>query len=126
VRTMKVLGSLALVASITSCAGGPTSASATFDLVEYDVVGPSQLDPATKAIDVTNSGQYPHTLVITDLSGEVVAASSLISPGEGAELALDLEPGRYSFTCRIVVESPEGELIDHFEQGMTTSVSVTG
>jgi hypothetical protein len=122
---IKVLGQLALVASIASCVGGPTTASGTFDLVEYDVVGPSQLDPATKAINVTNSGEYPHTLVITDISGEVVAASSLISPGESAELALDLEPGRYSFTCRIVVESPEGELIDHFEQGMTTTVSVT-
>jgi hypothetical protein len=123
-RMTKVLGRLALVASITSCVGGPTTASATFDLVEYDVVGPSRLHPATKAIDVTNSGEYPHTLVVTDASGEVVAASSLISPGESAELAIDLEPGRYSFTCRIVVESPEGELIDHFEKGMTTTVSV--
>jgi len=120
----RVFAGLVVVAAITSCVG-PTTGPGSFDLVEYEIVGPSQLETATNTIEITNSGEYPHTLVITDVSGEVVAASSLLSAGESAELTLDLEPGRYSFTCRIVAQSPEGELIDHFEQGMSTTVSVT-
>lgn len=123
-RVTRVLFRLILVASITSCVG-PTAASGTFDLIEYEIVGPSRLDTTLNAIEITNSGEFPHTLVITDASGQVVAASSLTSPGESTELPLDLEPGRYNFTCRIVAQSPDGELIDHFEQGMSTTVSVT-
>lgn len=124
-KTRVVLAGLALVASVSSCADSTTD-SGTYDLVEYDIVGPSWLDPATSTIQITNSGEYGHTLVVTDMSGQVVEASPLISPGESAELTIDLEPGRYDFTCRIVVQSSQGDLIDHFEQGMGTTVSVGG
>ena len=124
-KTRLVLAGLALLASVGSCAD-PTAESGTFDLVEYDIIGPSRLDPATDTIQITNSGEYGHTLVVTDMSGQVVEASPLIGPGESAELSIDLEPGRYDFTCRIVVQGPQGELVDHFEQGMGTTVSVGG
>jgi len=124
-KTRVVLAGLALIASVSSCADS-TADSTTFDLVEYDIVGPSRLDPATDTIQITNSGEYGHTLVVTDTSGQVLETSPLISPGESAELTIDLEPGRYDFTCRIVVQSPQGDLIDHFEQGMGTKVSVGG
>ena len=125
-RMTTVVAGLVLAVSVASCGDDP-AASGTFDLVEFDIIGPSQLDPATKAIEISNSGEFPHTLVVTDVSGQVVAASSLISPEENAELTLDLEPGsRYSFTCRIVAESSEGDLIDHYEQGMGITVTIDG
>jgi plastocyanin len=116
---------LALIVAIASgsCTGGTTEA-ASFDLVEYDIAGPSVVD-ANDSISLTNSGEYPHTLVVTDQSGRVAASTALISPGAATEIQLQLDPGRYQFTCRIVAQDGEGNIVDHFERGMTLSVDVS-
>jgi hypothetical protein len=62
--------------------------------------------------------------VVTDSSGQVVAATDLVAPDENARLEVDLAAGVYSFTCRIVAQDSEGALIDHFESGMHASVRV--
>ncbi len=95
-----------------------------FDLSEFTISGPESLASGASTVEVANSGNLPHTLVITDDSGQVVAATDLIPPGETAALDVNLEDGRYSFTCRVVAENGEGEIVDHFEMGMSETVEV--
>lgn len=113
------------IAGLTACS--QTTAGDSYDLVEFAVEGPNELDPGTQSLKVTNSGHFAHTLVITDDNGSVVGTTPLIDPGDATELGLDLEAGHvYSFTCRIVVQTPDGELVDHYEEGMAKNVQVRG
>lgn len=77
-------------------------------------------------LEVENQGEYSHTLVISKHDGTVVSASAVIGPGEVSPLGVDLEPGTYELTCRIVVETEDGQIIDHFERGMHTEITVQG
>lgn len=120
----RIVIAIVIVAGLVSCSGDAVTDH--FELVEFAVHGPTQLDMGTEAVVVANSGTFPHTLVVTDSESRVVTASSLLQPGESVDLDLDLESGTYSFTCRIVVQTPDGDLVDHFERGMATSVEVTG
>lgn len=125
---MKRLARIVVIVGLLIGLVGCTAASAEkdFDLGEWEVAGPTELDVDTRSVGVVNSGSLPHTLVVTDSSGRVIAATDLIEPGAGAELELDLTAGTYSFTCRIVAQSPEGEIVDHYEAGMNKMVSVSG
>lgn len=114
----------ALLVAMTACSGSATTESG-FDLAEWQIAGPGEMSTDTNSVEVSNSGSLLHTLVVTNSSGHVVAATDLIGPGDSTELTLDLDPGTYSFTCRIVAQNPEGEIVDHFEAGMNTTVSVT-
>jgi len=114
-----------LLMALASCSGSTTTGSG-FELAEWRIDGPGEMSAGASSVDVSNSGTLPHTLVVTDSSGEVVAATDLITPGESAELTLDLDAGTYSFTCRIVAQDPEGNIVDHFEAGMNATVSVPG
>lgn len=114
-----------LLVALAACSGSAATESG-FDLAEWQIAGPGEMSADTGSVDVSNSGSLPHTLVVTDSSGNVMAATDLIGPGDNTELALDLDPGTYSFTCRIVAQDSEGEIVDHFEAGMNTTVSVTG
>lgn len=111
--------------ALASCSGS-TAAGSGFELAEWQIDGPGEMSAGKGSVNVSNSGSLPHTLVVTDSSGHVVAATDLIAPGDTTELALDLDPGTYSFTCRIVAQDPEGEIVDHFEAGMNATVSVPG
>lgn len=102
-----------------------TSSSAPgFALDEFSISGPENLPTGTQKLMVANSGELPHTLVVTDATGGVVAATDVIPPGEESAIQLTLEEGRYSFTCRIVAQNDEGGLVDHFEAGMSAMVEV--
>ena len=118
------LVTLALVLALCGCAGA--TAGDGFELSEFSIGGPGSLDAGVNTIAVTNDGKYTHTLVITDVSGRVVAATSLVEPGETARLDVDLAPGQYSFTCRIVAEDPDGNIVDHYEAGMSSLIDVAG
>ncbi|HET8739294.1 MAG TPA: hypothetical protein VFO17_06140 [Acidimicrobiia bacterium] len=117
---------LRLVAIVALIFGGCSSdvSGDSFDLSEFAIAGPSTIPAGSQSLDVTNSGEFPHTLVVTDSSGQVVAATDLVAPDENARLEVDLAAGVYSFTCRIVAQDSEGALIDHFESGMHASVRV--
>lgn len=121
-RTRRLLAVGAALIAMTGCTDA--AAGGSFDLVEFAVDGPATLSASPGSVEVTNSGRFPHTLVVTDSEGSVVAATSLVQPGDSAGLDLDLQPGTYSFTCRIVAQDSEGRIIDHFEEGMHTTVSV--
>ncbi len=114
-----------LLVSLASCSGS-TATGSGIELAEWRIDGPSEMPADTRSVDVSNSGSLPHTLVVTDTEGNVMTATDLIAPGDSTELALDLEPGTYSFTCRIVAQDPEGKIVDHFEAGMNATVSVPG
>lgn len=112
-----------LAVMLAACASA--RADRPFELTEFSISGPDVVSSGPSHIDLVNTGSFSHTLVITDQNGQVVAATGLIGPGESGSLDVDLDDGVYSFTCRIVVQNSEGELIDHFEAGMHTMVRAT-
>ena len=118
--------SLVLVAvlAIVSCQGA-TGSSAEIDLTEFEIhPSLSSFQAGTVALEVVNEGEYGHTLVITDAGGHVLSAGEVIEAGESSTLSIDLVPGNYFFTCRIVAQDDEGNVIDHYEMGMSADVTV--
>lgn len=120
----RLLGSVVLGALLIAGCSGDSADGASFDLREFAITGPETIVEGPQSVAVANSGAFPHTLVVTDSTGQVVTATGLIAPGESISVDLDLPAGRYSLTCRIVAQNDEGELIDHFEAGMHTTLTV--
>jgi uncharacterized cupredoxin-like copper-binding protein len=121
-RPVLVLTALALAA--VAC-GGPPASTAEVELTEFDVTLETPLLVAGQIeLEVENYGMFPHTLVVSNEAGTVVAATRLIMPGESTPLTLHLDPGKYSFTCRIVRTLPDGTIADHYQAGMATTVQV--
>lgn len=121
---MRRLAALA-VFLIVSCSGGAVGAG-DYQLGEFFISGPVTISEGTGAITVNNTGEFPHTLVVSTPDGSVMTATDLIMPGETVSLGLALEPGSYQFTCRIVGQGPDGQLVDHYERGMLAMVTVGG
>ena len=125
-RTLAVLV-VAASALLGACAAPVASSVIDVELTEFAIT--TSNDRATAGdltLDIWNTGEFPHTIVVSDTAGRVVRATDLIPPGANMELELDLPEGRYQFTCRIVAEADDGTLYDHFEQGMRTSVMSVG
>lgn len=105
-----------------------TSASAetgpAVDLREFSISAQGPFASGANEITVTNAGEFGHTLVVADMSGAVVDATPVIAAGETRQFVVDLEPGKYEFSCRIVVQIDDGTLVDHYHEGMTTIVRV--
>lgn len=119
--------SLILVAALAmvSCQDASGS-SAEIDLSEFEIQPSlSSFETGTVALDVVNEGEYGHTLVITDAGGHVLSAGEVIEAGATSTMSIDLVPGDYYFTCRIVAQDDEGNVIDHYEMGMSAAVTVT-
>lgn len=96
-------------------------------LREGAIDGPDRLTTAEAGtIHVINTGEYSHTLVVTDDHGAVLGATGLVGSGSTASLDLDLAPGTYVFSCRIVAQDDDGNIVDHYEQGMHRTVTVSG
>ena len=112
-----------VVIAIAGCAETGVESS-TYELMEFSIDGPGRLGDGIETVTVNNGGQFPHTLLVTDETGTVVAATPLIQPGGKTSLTLDLDPGTYSVTCRIVAQTPDGDIVDHFEAGMHTTLDV--
>ena len=111
-----------LAASCTTPA--PNGSSPAVDLHEFSIVAEGPFDSGINEISVTNTGEFGHTLVIADMSGVVVDATPVIAGGETLLFTVDLGPGSYEFSCRIVVQTDDGTLVDHYHEGMTTTVRV--
>jgi len=102
----------------------PTSATSV-DLHDGRLEASSTvLRPGPVDIDIRNAGEFPHTLVITTGDGMVVTATGLVAPGEELEMAVTLDPGTYQFTCRIVSQTEDGRILDHYQLGMAETVTV--
>jgi hypothetical protein len=119
---MKRLFATAVVI-LAACAPGSDRA-ADVVLSEFSIDGISSLGDGSSTISISNEGDFGHTVVIANESGQVVAASGLIPAGESSSLDVSLPPGDYEFTCRIVFQSEDGNITDHYEAGMRTEVTV--
>ncbi len=111
---------------LTASCGAPASAETgpAVDLREFSISAEGPFESGVNQISVTNAGEFGHTLVIADRSGVVVDATPLIAGGETLLFVVYLEPGTYEFSCRIVVQVDDGTLVDHYHEGMTTTVKV--
>lgn len=121
--TTAVIGMLCLLAA---CSAPRATGAATATLSEY-LIEVDQPDLASGALfTVSNQGEFGHTLVVSDESGAVVTATDLIAPGESVTLAADWNPGRYRLTCRIVVAPGDGQIVDHYAEGMSSDLGIAG
>lgn len=106
---------------------GAASDSAVVSLTEGRIdVSNSILAAGDASLEVVNDGEFNHTLVVATADGRVVAATDVISSGESIDLDIELAPGDYEFTCRIVVQTGDGVTIDHYAEGMVSNVTVVG
>lgn len=110
---------------IASCSTPALTGTApAVDLSEFSISAVGPFEAGVNEISVTNAGEFGHTLVIADMSGVVIDATPVIPGGETLLFTVDLEPGSYEFSCRIVVQTDDGTLVDHYHEGMTTTVNV--
>lgn len=115
---------IAMMVVLSACSVSPVKRSHV-DLAEFSVaVEDGPLRAGQVDLKVENYGQYPHTLVVSTIDGSVLAATDLIMSGEERELRLNLAPGKYMFTCRIVNSDGQGGVIDHYQKGMSAIVEV--
>lgn len=93
-------------------------------LAEFRVEAAGTFVAGSNLITVSNDGKFGHTLVVADRDGDVVAASPVVGPGDRIEFTLDLSPGIYELSCRMVIQTEEGRLVDHYEEGMIATIEV--
>lgn len=127
-RRSSGIAALSVVAAIglASCREGAMPVST--DRVQVDEFSIHTAAQAWTAgaleLTIDNVGERAHTLIISRDDGQVVAASDIVDPEQVIEFDVDLGPGTYQLTCRIVVEGGDGQLFDHFEQGMHATIEV--
>ena len=121
-RRLLVLVLLAVVAcSVGKDAGGPPVVL----LDEFSVEAAGVFGPGVNEVVVRNDGEFGHTVVFAQSDGTVVGASPSVAPGEEIVFPVRLEAGvEYEISCRIVVGVGEGRIVDHYEEGMLTGITV--
>jgi hypothetical protein len=124
---MRKLGLLVIAALVLGCGGRFEAQRGTMD-VELDefyiepaspLVGAGSID-----LELRNQGEIPHTLVVATNDGTVLAASEAVQPQSRQTLTVRLQPGTYQLTCRIVFRGDDGLLVDHYQEGMGTVLTV--
>jgi hypothetical protein len=121
-RTILALTVLAVAACSSS--GSTPAGDGTVRLDEFSIAVDSPLAAGVVALSVSNGGEFAHTLLVTGPDGSVVAATDLIAPGTTVDLELDVAPGTYRLSCRIVVQDRDGGIIDHYQEGMRAGVKL--
>jgi hypothetical protein len=120
----KVTALLLLLGLVGGC-GGRGVANTEVEIGEFWISpGDRVLRAGAVELLVENYGEFAHTLVVSDASGTVIGATDLIGSEASTALTVDLLPGSYTFTCRIVKGLDDGTFVDHFQEGMTASVNV--
>jgi iron uptake system component EfeO len=116
------LAVVALFALVTACGSGASqpAGSTKVSLTEF------KFDPGTdSALSVThgkvvfwlvNSGNTSHDMQIKDSTGNAIATSELVSPGDSKEFDVDLNAGSYTIVC-----TEQG----HEASGMKGTLTVT-
>lgn len=124
---MRRIAALVLTtAALAGCETAPME-SGVIVLDEFSIeLSAPVLQSGSVVLMVENAGDFSHTLVVTRADGSAIAATETIAPASSVELPLELEPGRYQVSCRIVVQRPDGTIVDHYEQGMLASLTVSG
>jgi hypothetical protein len=124
---MRRLGLLVIAALVLGCGGRLEAQRGTMEvqLDEFYIEPDSPLLGAG-SIDLAlwNQGEIPHTLVVATNDGTVLAASEAVQPQSRQTLTVRLQPGTYQLTCRIVFRGDDGLLVDHYQEGMGTVLTV--
>jgi hypothetical protein len=115
-----------LVVSLAACSMQSGTGSPEVELREFSIDAPATLSAGPTDLTVTNRGEFGHMTQVTSTVSGVVATTALIPAGESTTLELDLAPGEYQFTCRIVVQAGDGSIVDHYQEGMTARLVVEG
>jgi hypothetical protein len=124
-KRRSAMTALVLLFGLLGACGGQGVADTEVEIGEFWISpGDGVLRAGTVELLVENYGEFSHTLVISDASGTVIGATDLIGSGATTVLTVDLLPGSYTFTCRIVKGLDDGTFVDHYQQGMTASVNV--
>lgn len=113
---------LVVVLLVAGC--GSAASDDSFILDEGSIAGPDLLAAGVGELQISNVGEFNHTLVVTNSDGTVVAATEVLPPGTSAVLTVDLVEGTYQVSCRLVGQDSEGNLIDHYEQGMFKQLEI--
>lgn len=122
-RLRMALGTILL--AIAGCSG--SASTGDFVLSEYDIDVPGvSLEAGSVPLQIVNAGDFSHTMVVTGEDGRAIAATETIAAGDSAELVVDLGPGTYQVSCRIVVQLPDGTIVDHYQAGMVARFTVAG
>jgi plastocyanin len=108
-----------------SCTPTEPASEPTVDLHEFSIDTQHTWVEGEHTVAIMNTGEEPHTFVVETSDGDVISATLPIQPGNKRTVTLDLPPGTYRFTCRLVETEDTGELEDHFAEGMVTMISVT-
>lgn len=103
-----------------------TAEETTYELSEGSISGPSTfVGDVDTSIQVVNNGEFGHTFVVTDSGGRVVSATDVLAPGTSIEIVLNLPRGQYLVSCRLITQSRDGSINDHFQLGMYKSIEVS-
>lgn len=105
---------------------GSAASDDSFILDEGSIAGPDVFQQGVGEFQINNVGEFNHTLVVTDSDGNVVAATEVLPPGTSTVLAVELAEGSYQVSCRLVGQDSEGNIVDHYEQGMFKQLEVDG
>jgi hypothetical protein len=116
---------LVLLITVLGACSEPGVSSSEIEVGEFWIsAGDRVLQAGTIDLSIENYGEFPHTLVVSDAAGIVIAATDLIGPEAETELTVNLAPGSYMLTCRIVKGLEDGTVVDHYQEGMAASVDV--
>ena len=122
---MRRLLALLLLAVMACSVGDDAGGAPAVAMDEFSVVASGTFTAGVNDVVVRNDGEFGHTVVFAEPDGTVVAASPSIAPGEELVFPVRLEAGtEYEISCRIVVGIGEGQIVDHYEEGMLTSIVV--
>ena len=124
---MRKLGLFVVAALVLGCGGQFEVQRGTMEIAldefyietETPLVGAGSID-----LELQNEGEIPHTLVVAANDGTVLAASDAVQPQSQQTLTVRLQPGTYQLTCRIVFRGDDGLLVDHYQEGMGTILTV--
>jgi uncharacterized cupredoxin-like copper-binding protein len=145
-RTLrKAIGLAAVVAVIAGCGGSGEDVDVS--LFEWGVdPEPTSVSAGDVTFNVTNEGGESHEMVIIkdvapddlpldedgaviedDLpEGSFIGEIEELEPGSTESGTFTLEEGTYTILCNITEEEDDGEIESHFQEGMVTTIEVTG
>jgi hypothetical protein len=125
-KSWAIVSGLIVLLGLVGACGGEGVANTEVEIGEF-WISPADgvLRVGTVELLVENYGEFSHTLVVSDASGTVIGATDLIRPEAESILTVDLLPGSYTFTCRIVKGLDDGTIVDHYQRGMAASIDVS-
>lgn len=143
-RFKRVSGLAVLAMLIAACGGGGSDVDVS--LFEWDVEAPASASAGEVTFNASNDGGEVHELVIVkgvapadlpvDEDGKVIEDDlpegafigeiEEFEAGTTESATFDLEEGTYTLFCNITEEEEDGEIESHFQEGMVTTIEITG